>query len=152
MGNDDAIVWDKLKSEYAARDDQKANYRGWGHRLWLEEAGQPVGQVRAAKGSRLSLHVKGHIWNNNRDTCIQQCGLAFDNMCVSELYNGVPSRAREINRVVEVTVPEEAGAYMLYRFGDLQYSFRAALDNFDRKPIGAAAKYPEAFVGWLIVE
>lgn len=150
--NEDDVIWDRLKDEYAARDDQKAKNRGWGHRLWLEDAGQPVGQVRAAKGSMVSIHVKGYIWNNNCDTCIQQCGLALNNTCVSELYNGVPSQPRRIDKRVQLTVPEEAGAYMLYRFGDLQYSFRAALDNFSRKPIGAAAKYPETFVGWLIVE
>merc|ERR1711963_308237 len=113
----------------------------------------PTGQVRVAPGEAVSLSLKGWIWNNNRDTCIQQCGLALGTDCIGELYNGVPSNPTCFLRTVTIkAAPRDPGAYPLYRFGDLQYSFRDALRNFHNRTQRVTANYPESFVGWLIVE
>lgn len=156
--SDDAAIWEQLRVEYDARDAQKAIYKGYGHRVHLESSGQLVGQVRAAPGSTVEVRLRGHIWNNNRNTCIQQCGLALgpldgcQDAFLAEIYNGVPSSAQEINRVVQFKAPMEPGVHLLYRFGDLQYSFRDALRQFSAKTTKVTVKYPSAFVGWLIVE
>merc|ERR1719203_826752 len=98
------------------------------------------------------------IWNNKQDSCIQQCGLALgplegsEDACLGELYNGVPNRVKTIRRSVNIKAPEERGAHMLYRFGDLQYSFANAQNNFQRKQRRVTPQYPGAFVGWLVVE
>jgi len=159
--DDDAAVWQKLREEYEQRTEQMKSSSCWGHRLHLVADGRPVGQVRAVPGATINLHVQGWVWNKNKDTCIQQVGLALgplkgkeDDAFVAEIYDGVPSRPQKINEAnVKVTAPEEPGAYMLFRFNDLQYSFADALRNFrNRNRAVHANQYPSLFVGWLIVE
>lgn len=156
---DDEAIWQKLQEEYSQRDTQMKESSCWGHRLYLVADGKPAGQVRAAPGGTVQLQLQGWIWNRNRDTCIQQLGLGLgplggsEDAFLAEVYNGVPSRPQKINRTVQVTAPSEPGAYLLFRFNDLQYSFADALRNFrNRTKRADANQYPSAFVAWLIVE
>ncbi|CAK0897237.1 unnamed protein product [Prorocentrum cordatum] len=157
---DDAAIWKRLADEYAAKDEQMAGFKGWGHRLHLATPAldRRLGQVHAKPGEKVQLSFSGRIWNNNNDSCIHQCGLAMGPLSegadpfLGEIYNGVPRGAREVRAVVSVDAPQEPGAYMLYRFGDLQYSFRNAKRNFcNRRTTMVSDDYPGSFVGWLVV-
>lgn len=158
---DDGAIWKRLADEYAARDEQMAGFKGWGHRVHLATPAleKRLGQVHAKPGEKVQLALSGRIWNNHNDSCIHQCGLAMGplsegaNPFLGEIYNSVPNRVEELRAVVSVDAPREPGAYMLYRFGDLQYSFRDAENKFrNRRTKMASDDYPGSFVGWLVVE
>jgi hypothetical protein len=150
----DDEVWNALADAMKNVQDSKQRLADWNHHIILHRNGQPASLLRATPGETVKFEVKGRIWNKNGDSCIQQLLLVMDKDIVAQLSDGVPSRGRDISSSHSMKAPSEPGAYMLWRKGDLQYSMRDARRNCEagiggRIPVG---KYPNAFVGWLVVE
>jgi len=152
----DQAVWGQLEDELKTREDKRKQLKGWSHLIHLERNGAPAATLRVSPGEKLNLSVKGFIHNNQGDTCIHQLVLACDTSLVADLNDGVPGRGRNLNQNVAMQAPEVPGTYMLWRYGDLQYSMRDAKRNFEAKhgkegELRANGKYPSSFVGWLVV-
>lgn len=149
----DEAVWGALASEIDKFEASRKSLEGWKHRVDLEKDGQPAAILRARPGGTVTCAVRGWIHNNRGDTCIHQLILVQDTGIVGELYDGVPMRGKPVHKKLSWKAPAEAGTYMLWRYGDLQYSMGDAKRNLtNRHRCVKGGKYPESFVGWLIVQ
>jgi len=150
--NSDDGVWNALKSARESALASKRELNSWNHLIELTKNGQAALEIHVAPSQKVEIGVKGDIWNNNGDTCIHQLMLVMDKQIIGELSDGVPGRGRKIKKDISFVAPSELGTYMLWKKGDLQYSMRDARRNCENEMGGRVkARYPDAFVGWLIV-
>lgn len=150
----DEAIWEALHNEQLRREETRERLAAWSHLVFLSDEGGPRGEIHAAPGEEITIKAHGWIHNKNGDSCIHQLILAMDNRIVIPLSDGVPGHGRAIEKRITFQAPAAAGTYMLWRYGDLQYSMRDATQNFENRH-GAAVqgnKYPSSFVGWLVVD
>lgn len=151
--NDDA-VWKALEIALNEVAQSKERLQGWNHDITIYEDDEPTSVMRATPGEKVSVKVRGSIWNNRGDSCIHQLLLVLDKNIVAELSDGVPGRGRRLDRSLSFDAPSDPGIYMLWKEGALQYSMRDARRNVEQGIGGRITpnKYPKAFVSWVIVE
>lgn len=150
---DDAQCWMKLENSLEANRRRMDQLSGWNHEVKLFVDDIPMHSIHVSPGEEVHLRAAVRIQNNSADGCIQQLVLALDTSIVGELYDGVAGRGRSASVNCRFVAPAVPGAYMLWRKNDLQYSMDAARRNFQnevRTPM--PKKYPDSFVGWLVVE
>merc|ERR1712216_744723 len=148
----DAEVWRVLEGARQAVVNSSKALKDWDHDITVHKDGLPASFIVAAPGQRVSIEVKGRIWNANGDTCIHQLLLVMDADIIAELSDGVPRRGQKIDRQVSFVAPSACGAYMLWKNTQLQYNMRDARRCLEQGIGGRVkSKYPTAFVGWVVV-
>jgi len=146
-------VWIKLKEAKEQRELDHTKLSTWSSDINLFQGDDKVNQLLASPGQTLEVTVKGSVWNNRGDSCIQQTILAMDDAkVVAEIYNGVPGGGRDISSKIKIEVPHQPGLHMLWRYTDLQYSMQDAVRNITNNHGQAVkARFPDDFVGWVII-
>jgi hypothetical protein len=149
----DEEVWDLLAKEHSRRRDIADKLSHWSHLVTMSRDGIPSCTLRATPGELLDVKFSGFIHNKNGDTCIHQLLLGLDTSPAAELYDGVPRRGHKIDVQKQIKAPQDPGTYMLWRKTFLEYSMHDARTRFlNGGNIISDARYPNDFVGWLVVQ
>jgi len=148
----DEAVWEAMRRAREETMNNKNELKSWNHAITLSQGDVPQSLLRAEKNEKLDITIQGVIWNKGGDTCIHQLMLVLDKEIVAEVSDGVPCRGKKVHKRVTIQAPSQAGTYMFWKIGDLQYSMANARRNAVNKIGGrVTARYPDSFVGWLIV-
>eukprot|EP00927_Polykrikos_kofoidii_P013241 TRINITY_DN15767_c0_g1_i1.p1 TRINITY_DN15767_c0_g1~~TRINITY_DN15767_c0_g1_i1.p1 ORF type:complete len:308 (+),score=44.26 TRINITY_DN15767_c0_g1_i1:68-991(+) len=149
----DEKIWEVLNDRMIKFENDRAQLRGWACSITLTCDERQAATLYVTPGQKVSCCLRGWVYNNAGDTCIQQVILVQGRKIVAEVYNGVPTRGQNLNRTVTWTAPSEQGVHMLWKSNHLQYSMENAKRELSAKlSLNEDKRYPSSFVGWVVVQ
>ena len=119
---EDAAIWKQLEDARAYDEERRQAVDSYAHSVALEKDGKPASVVRATPGEAVELHAKGWIQNKGGDTSSQQLLLVLDRTIIADIYDSIPGAGDTIDTTFSFQAPEEPGAYMIWRFHQVEQS------------------------------
>lgn len=120
-------TWESIEAAIEAKQKHFKNYSCWG----AIYSGINDRYHRVEPGGKVTFtNVHFQVWNNKRDTCIQQNLWMIDDQIAYEFYSGVPcGGVTKKFPKVEFTAPKKPGLYLVEQCNDLQYTMANARKN-----------------------
>mmetsp|Transcript_17623 Transcript_17623/g.40790 ORF Transcript_17623/g.40790 Transcript_17623/m.40790 type:complete len:295 (-) Transcript_17623:151-1035(-) len=157
LTSDDAH-WQHFGLMHERHQEEEKALASWSARLQIEKiekSGVQKTALHAFPGEKIQVQMTGRVWNRTGDSCVHQLLILLDGEIQCELYNGVPSRGRNVKKSFNMLAPKEKGVYMFWRDTQLQYTMQDARRSTMHRVsecILPDQYFDGRFIGWLIVE